>query len=79
MLRDTGQFLFPQCIPEQLPNKLYKFGLYALVCRRATTLISISSQFKGIFYGTLTKFNCPRTYEYWKIDSTQPAKYFKSF
>ena len=24
------------------------------MCRRATTLLSISSQFKGIFYGTLT-------------------------
>ena len=53
-------------------------GYYALVCRHATTLLSISSQFKGIFYGTLTNFNCPRTHEYWKTDSTQLAKYFKS-
>ena len=53
-------------------------GFYALVCRRTPTLLSNSNQFKGIFYGQLTNFNCPRTHEYWKTDSTQPAKYFKS-
>ena len=65
-------------VPIQITYCVYICDFYALVCRCATTLLSISSQFKGIFYGTLTNFNCPGTHEYWKTDSTQPAKYFKS-
>ena len=62
----------------QIQHRDLLLWFYALVCRRTPTLLSNSNQFRGIFYGQLTNFNCPRTHEYWKTDSTQPAKYFKS-